>query len=111
MTRMVTVSTAVMVGILVPVAGASAQAGDQYNPLISPAGPTLNPAGLIAGGSGDGDGAGQADAVATETGSGDRGTMPFTGYPLTVLVILVGLALAGGIALRFAAPGLDRRGD
>ncbi len=109
------ISLAVL-GILVAAPAAYGQAVDQYTPQSGVGGvasPVLDQAGVIASG-GEGDAAdgnaGTAGAnAANEAGEGGGGKLPFTGYPLTPIVVLIALLLAAGVALRFAVPALDRR--
>lgn len=99
-----------VVGMLVLPAAASAQSSGttQYTPDIGTAGATAT------GGTGKNSpnsgtaGANAAGGVAGQAQSGG-GTLPFTGYPLTLLVALVAILLAAGLALRVMAPRLDRR--
>jgi hypothetical protein len=101
----------VVIGMLVVPAGAYAQtsAATQYTPQIGTAGSTAT-GGAAKGSPNNGQaGTNQAGGVAGTAVSGGGGTLPFTGYPLTLLVALVAILLAAGLALRVVAPRLDRR--
>jgi hypothetical protein len=99
-----------MAGMLVLPAAAIAQtsATTQYTPDVGTAGSTAT------GGTGNSPNNGTAGAndsggVAGQAQSGGGGSLPFTGYPLTSLVLLVAILLAAGLALRALMPRLDRR--
>ncbi|MDX6615724.1 MAG: hypothetical protein QOD60_815 [Solirubrobacterales bacterium] len=100
------------VGMLVGPAATSAQSSGttQYTPDIATAGVTATGAsgGKKSPNSGTA-GANAAGGVAGEAQSGGGGTLPFTGYPLTLLVALVAILLAAGLVLRVTVPRLDRR--
>jgi hypothetical protein len=85
--RLAAIASATVLAILIltPAANAQQPASDQY----------------VAGTT-----AGEATAG---TGTGSGGELPFTDYPLTPLVALVGLLLIAGIAARLVVPALDRR--
>ena len=93
------------IAILVPAAAANAQsASGQYDP--TPSGPTLDQAGIVqsgsvgdgAGNAGAGDGGGAGGEVQELSGGGAE--LPFTGYPLSSLVVIAALLLCGGLAVR-----------
>lgn len=67
--------------------------------------PSLDPGGIVQGSNGNGNGGATNPG---DTGGGESiggGTdLPFTGYPLTPLVAIVGLLLIGGLAVRLIAP-------
>jgi hypothetical protein len=98
-----------VVGMLVAPAAANAQtsATSQYVPNVGTAGSTAT------GGSGGNNGgaAGQPNngAAGGAVSGGSGGSLPFTGYPLTPLVLIVAMLLAAGLALRMVVPRLDRR--
>src|SRR4051794_30173829 len=96
-----------VIGILALPAAALAQssAADQYSPNIGTAGSTATggPNAKNKGGS-NGDNGGLAGAQDTGGVAGDAasggGTLPFTGYPLTPLIIVIAILLAAGLAAR-----------
>ena len=98
------------VGILAAPAAAPAQSSgtSQYTPNIGTAGSTAS------GGSGktkdpnDGAAGTQASGVAGTAQPGG-GSLAFTGYPLTWLVLIVAILLGTGLVARVIAPRLDRR--
>ena len=104
------------IGILALPAAALAQssAADQYTPNIGTAGSTNTGGPAVnnnkGGSNGDNGLAGTQDAggVAGDAVSGS-GTLPFTGYPLTPLILVIAILLAAGLAARAVAPQLDRR--
>ncbi len=53
-------------------------------------------------------GAGPALAPSAGTGETDAGELPFTGYPVTALLLIVLLLLVGGLLVRFGPAGFDR---
>ena len=55
-----------------------------------------------------GDAPGPAFAPSAGTGETDAGSLPFTGYPLTGLLLIVLLLLVGGFLLRFGPTGIQR---
>lgn len=111
-TRTALLACVAVLGILVVAPAAHGQAVDQYSALSAPS-PVIDQAGVIAsggtGGQGDVGGATTGGSAADEAGEGAGGKLPFTGYPLTPLLLLIAILLAAGIALRLAAPALDRR--
>lgn len=113
--RIAIVAAAAVVAILVAAAAANAQsATDQYVAGASQTNPTLDPAGVLASGNtnnkdSDGGGSSGGGTTAAEAGSGGGGKLPFTGYPLTPLVLFAGLLLVVGLTARIAVPALDRR--
>ena len=97
--------------MLVAPAATNAQSSGttQYTPDLGTAGVTASSgAGTKSPGNGTA-GANAAGGVAGQAQSGGGGTLPFTGYPLTLLVALVAILLAAGLVLRVMAPRLDRR--
>jgi hypothetical protein len=52
--------------------------------------------------------AGPAFSPSVGTGQSDAGSLPFTGYPLTGLLLIVLLLLVGGLLLRFGPQGIAR---
>ena len=106
--RLAVAASATVLAILVLAPAANAQSStDQYSP-------TLDQAGVIASGNvgaegGTGGESGAGGEVAAEAGTGKGGKLPFTGYPLTPLVMLAGLLLGAGLIARVGLPALDRR--
>jgi hypothetical protein len=103
------------VAILVPAAAANAQsATGQYDPTLG--GPTLDQAGIVqtgsvgdgAGNAGAGEGGGAAGEVQELGGNGTE--LPFTGYPLSLLVVIAGLMLGGGLLVRLVIRPAAARG-
>jgi hypothetical protein len=97
------------IAILVSASAAIAQtsAYGQY-------GPTLDAAGIIqsdaVGGGGDGAAGGSVAGETQGAAGGGAGELPFTGYPLTSLVLIALLLLGGGLMLRLLLlPALGRR--
>jgi hypothetical protein len=99
-----------LLAALVVAPHASGQAAiNQYAPPEVPGGGT---AGQVGGGgtqNADGtDGAG-IGAVAGETGSGSGGgSLPFTGYPVTAIVLIALALLCAGVLVRWAVPAIRR---
>ena len=99
---------------LVVAAGASGQGAlDQYSPVrdapgsgASRGGAEANPFGEAVPGSALGPAASSASVA---TGGGEE--LPFTGYPLTPLIIALLILLATGVALRIAVEVHERLGD
>jgi hypothetical protein len=88
-----------LIAILVTVPAAFGQsASGQYDP-------SLDPGGIVQGSNGNGN-RGQNEAGASNVGESTGGgtALPFTGYPLTPLVAIVGLLLIAGLAVRLIAP-------
>jgi uncharacterized integral membrane protein len=94
---------ALVAGILVaaPVAGAQVAGVEQYQP-----GGGGNQGAGDQGGSGGG-GENPANASGEIPGAGaaesSTGDLPFTGYPLTALVLIVGILVTGGLVFRLVA--------
>jgi hypothetical protein len=99
-----------LLGALIVTPHAHGQAAtDQY---VQPPVPGGGTAGQVGGG-GTGGTQGGADAggvgaVAGETGSGGGGTLPFTGYPVTALVIIALALLCAGILARLGLQAARR---
>jgi hypothetical protein len=101
-------SCVALIALLVAVPAAFGQsASGQYDP-------SLDPGGIVQGSNGSGNG-GQNNDGASDPGESTGGEstgggtdLPFTGYPLTPLVTIVGMLLVGGLALRLIAPLEDR---
>jgi hypothetical protein len=92
-------SCVALIAILVAASAAFGQsASGQYDP-------SLDPGGIVQGSNGNGNG-GQNNPGASNVGESTGGgtDLPFTGYPLTPLVAIVGLLLIGGLAVRLIAP-------
>jgi hypothetical protein len=89
-------------------AGAQDPAACQQYPTsdCGDAGPA-NGGGDTSPGIGPGGGAGAPSAAGTDSGS-SHGTLPFTGYPMTPLLLLVLALLAAGLMLRAALAVRDR---
>jgi hypothetical protein len=121
--------SALVAGIVIAPSAALAQtaAADQYLPgTDTPGGGQApegggggggqNPAG--GGGGGGQEAAGGGDEAAAGggaelspsagTGEADAGTLPFTGYPLTALLLVVIVLLVAGLLVRFGPEGLNR---
>jgi hypothetical protein len=95
--RLLSALCVALVAILVAAPAAFGQsAGGQYDP-------SLDPGGIVQGSTGNGN-AGQNNA---EESNG--GAVPFTGYPLTPLIAIVGMLFVGGLAIRLIAPSADRK--
>lgn len=98
-----------LVAILVSASAAGAQtsASGQY-------GPTLDPAGITQSGAvddGNAGAAGGSPAIAVQGAAGGDSALPFTGYPISSLVLIALLLLGGGLAGRLLLlPALGRRG-
>lgn len=104
-------ATLALVGAMLvaaPVASAQNAGADQYNP-----GGT-GPAGGTGQGPGPGEGAGPTggELVAPSAGTGEvgGGELPFTGYPLTPLVLVVIILIAIGLAFRLVQEARQRLG-
>jgi hypothetical protein len=84
---------------------------DQYQQPTVPGGGGT--AGVVGGGgsqNADGTNAAGIGAVAGETGSGSGGggTLPFTGYPVTLLVLIALALLCAGVLVRWAVQATRR---
>jgi hypothetical protein len=70
------------------------------------------PAGGGGGGNGDegpaGGEGGPALSPSAGTGETDAGSLPFTGYPLTALLLIVLILLVGGVLVRYGPAGVER---
>lgn len=89
-----------------PAAMAVTAAADQYGGGGSAGGGNSGGSG----GDGGGDTAGAAAGEATGGGSGsDGGTLPFSGYPVTPMVLVVAGLVAAGLAIRFVPSMAERR--
>ena len=105
------------IGILALPAAALAQssAANQYTPDIGTAGSTNTGGPAVNNNKGGSNGKNGGLAGTQDTGgvAGDAvagsGTLPFTGYPLTPLILVIAILLAAGLAARAVAPQLDRR--
>lgn len=95
-----------IVGLAIaPVANAAtAAAVDQYIP--EPPGVSQGSGG--GGGSNGGGANGLPGSVGTEAQPGGGGTLPFTGYPLTTLSMIVLALVAAGISVRLGMAGYER---
>jgi hypothetical protein len=134
--RRTTIRTAValcalLAGIVIAPSAAFGQsaAADQYVPN-APAGPSPDGDGGNQNPNGGGGGGGQnpaggggnenpsgaeapdngAGALSPSAGTGESsaGELPFTGYPLTALLLVVLILLAAGLLLRFGPSGFER---
>jgi hypothetical protein len=100
----VSTATLALVGAMLvaaPVVSAQSAGGDQYNP-----GGGVGPAGGADNGPGDdgtGPTGGELQANPAGTGESGGGELPFTGYPLTPLVLAVILLVALGLAFRLTS--------
>jgi hypothetical protein len=94
--------------VAAPVASAQNAGGDQYNPG------GVGPSGGADQGPGPGEGAGPSggELAASPAGTGESGggELPFTGYPLTPLVLAVIILVAMGLAFRLAQEARQRFG-
>ena len=101
-------SCVALIAILVAAPAAFGQsAGVQYDP-------SLDPGSIVQGSNGNGNG-GQNNGEPSNVGASNVGEstgggtdLPFTGYPLTPLVAIVGLLLIGGLAVRLIVPPAPR---
>ena len=115
---------AVMAGIVTTPTVASAQvaAGDQYTPNPPSGGEEPTGGGGGGGGQGPGGGGGgNGEGAENPAGGGgdlspaagsaesDAGSLPFTGYPLTGVLLIALLLLMVGLVLRFARAGARLR--
>ena len=85
-----------------PLASAAPAAADQYAP--SPTQQIIGPASA-----GNGPGAPGSGPVFSEPGEAGGGELPFTGYPLTPLILIVLALLAAGLIARAMSVSADRR--
>jgi hypothetical protein len=112
-----------LLGILVVPASAFGQAAaDQYIPSAKPSGVGGGGADVADVGRGGGSDAGsEVASLGTEgagvpaagaeaiSGSAGGGTLPFTGYPVTPFVAVLGALLVAGLLVRLTAPMIERR--
>jgi hypothetical protein len=97
--------TVLVVGLLAaPIASAAPAAADQYAP--SPTQQITDPA---LGGNAPSDGAGPGGPVFSEPGQAGGGELPFTGYPLTPLILIILALLAAGLTARAVSANAERR--
>jgi hypothetical protein len=99
-----------LLAALVAAPHANGQAAtDQYAPPTVPGGGTAGQVGGGGGGSAGDTGGGGIGAVAGETGSGSGGgTLPFTGYPVTAIVLIALALLCAGVLVRWAVHAARR---
>jgi hypothetical protein len=87
-----------------PLASAAPAAADQYAP-----GPTQQIIGPASAGNGPSAGAPGSGPVFSEPGEAGGGELPFTGYPLTPLILIVLALLAAGLIARAMSASAERR--
>jgi hypothetical protein len=99
---------ALVAAILVaaPVAGAQTAGVDQYQP--GGGGQGEDQQGQGGGGGDQAPTAGGGGIPSTSGAESDAGELPFTGYPLTGLLVLVGILVAAGLTFRLATQLRDR---
>jgi hypothetical protein len=92
--------------VAAPVVNAQNAGGDQYSPGggVGPAGGS----GTGPGGEGTGPAGGELQANPAGTGESGGGELPFTGYPLTPLVLAVILLVVLGLAFRLTSEARQR---